>query len=115
MDIGNRLLQIMNEFGYSKTEFASKLQVSPAVLSHISSGRNKPGLEIVIQLLQNFPEVSAEWLLRGKGQMKLEPIHDTRTSELHQLIDEISLLNSLNYNGLKLRLDELQSKLGKNK
>ncbi len=54
----------------SKTEFAEALNISPAIITHISSGRNKPGVEILQKILQQYTSINAEWLLIGKGYMK---------------------------------------------
>lgn len=50
-------------------DFANKLNISNAVLSHITSGRNKASLDLVITILKHFPDISADWLLLDKGEM----------------------------------------------
>lgn len=57
----------MDGSGISKSDLAHRLAVSLAQLSHISSGRNKPGLDLIQKLLLQFPEISADWLLNGTG------------------------------------------------
>lgn len=54
----------------SRTDFAAKLGISNAVLSHIASGRNKASLDFVIAILTKFPDISPDWLLLGRGEMK---------------------------------------------
>ncbi|MEY3982497.1 MAG: hypothetical protein RL160_54 [Bacteroidota bacterium] len=49
--------------------FAQKAGISPAVLSHIASGRNAPSLDLVLAMLRLFPEIDLNWLLLGKGNM----------------------------------------------
>lgn len=67
MDITTRVKEVMETAGMNKSDLALRLSVSLAQLSHISSGRNKPGLEIIQKLLLEFPEISADWLLNGSG------------------------------------------------
>ena len=38
-------------------------------MSHILSGRNNPSLEFVNKVIRRYPEIDANWLLLGKGQM----------------------------------------------
>jgi hypothetical protein len=38
-------------------------------VSHILSGRNKPSLDFILKVLTSYPEIDADWLLFGKGQM----------------------------------------------
>jgi predicted transcriptional regulator len=64
-----RVVEIMKIKEVSKTEFASVLNISPAILSHISSGRNKPGVDVLQKILSHYPDISAEWLLMGQGDI----------------------------------------------
>ncbi len=65
--------------------FAQKAHISPAVLSHIASGRNAPSLDLILAILRLFPDVDMQWLLLGKGdmyqteRMEAEIIHATKT------------------------------------
>lgn len=66
-ELNARVVQVMEESGLSKTEFASKLEVSLSQLSHISSGRNKAGIELIQRMAIAFPKYSAYWILTGQG------------------------------------------------
>jgi predicted transcriptional regulator len=112
MDILNqRMLEIMKDTGLNKGDFAQKLGVSQGVISHISSGRNKPGLEMVVECLRVFPDISADWLLLGKGPMKRTKTEDTRLEQLDKLLDEVKLLNDMNYSSLSSRIELLKKRL----
>ena len=37
-------------------------------LSHILSGRNKPGYDFISKFLNCFPTINADWLLTGRGK-----------------------------------------------
>ncbi|MFT5723576.1 MAG: plasmid maintenance system antidote protein VapI [Bacteroidia bacterium] len=67
--INVRVVDFLKHTGKSKSDFASELSISPAVISHISSGRNKVGLDIVQKILQHYPAVSPYWLISGVGLM----------------------------------------------
>jgi hypothetical protein len=59
----------MDVLEYTPSVFADEVGVIRSSISHIMSGRNKPGVELLQKVLKRFPEVSAEWLLAGLGPM----------------------------------------------
>lgn len=67
--VNQRVLQLIAHYNLSKSAFAQKTGVSPPVITHISTGRNKVGLDVVQKILQAFPDLSPEWLLLGSGEM----------------------------------------------
>ena len=62
-----RLKNWMGIEGLKSSALADSIGVNRATISHILSGRNKPSLEFVMKVVQNFPEVELYWLLNGKG------------------------------------------------
>lgn len=67
--LNKRVVRVIEKIGVAKTEFAEALNVSPAVITHISSGRNKPGVDILQKILTIYPTINAEWLMLGVGEM----------------------------------------------
>jgi len=67
MSINERVLQLIQELSLSKSAFAQEIAVSPAVISHISSGRNKVGTEVIEKMIAVYPTLSLNWLFTGKG------------------------------------------------
>lgn len=67
-----RIKRIMDDENLSSTEFADKLQISRAVVSHILNGRNNPSLDVVSKILQELPHINSEWLINGVGRMYKE-------------------------------------------
>ncbi|MDD6254033.1 MAG: helix-turn-helix domain-containing protein [Candidatus Cryptobacteroides sp.] len=53
----------------TQSQFADKINVARASVSHILAGRNKPGWEFITNMMQCYPELNIEWLLTGKGEM----------------------------------------------
>ena len=64
-----RIIQIMQEMGVSKSEFADKIGVAVPLLSHVVSGRNKPTLNVVMGIHNAYPQINIDWLLYGTGEM----------------------------------------------
>lgn len=65
----------MNAFrernGTSKAEMSRQLDVDPGTFGNILNGKRGIPAELLIKFLQVYPSVSAEWLLRGTGDMCL--------------------------------------------
>lgn len=70
--INARVLLLMQKLGKSKSEIAREIDVSPAIITHITSGRNKVGLDVLQKICLHYPDVSPSWLLNGLGQMFVE-------------------------------------------
>lgn len=64
-----RLVQLLKTEGINPTRFAERIGVQRSSISHILSGRNKPSYDFIIKILDSFPAVNPDWLLRGKGLM----------------------------------------------
>ena len=80
-DFAKRLEKILNEYDLSAAAFAQKLQIGRASISHIISGRNKPSLDVVMRIVETFPEVDMYWLLNGKGSFP-KTINSTTTTDV---------------------------------
>jgi DNA-binding XRE family transcriptional regulator len=94
-----RILEVFKHAKLSRADFAQALGISNAVLSHISSGRNKPSLDLVLALLKKFPEIHPEWLLLGNGPMLRKDVQ----SEWQKQQKEIALkVKDIQMNALRL-------------
>lgn len=60
-----RIKQIMDNYELTAANFADILEIERSGISHILSGRNKPSLSFITKILENFPEISPDWLLFG--------------------------------------------------
>ncbi len=77
--MNERLLKIMEHFNYSPSIFADEIGVIRSSISHIISGRNNPGLELLQKVLIRFPQISSDWLLLGRGEMLLsEDVYEAK-------------------------------------
>ncbi len=70
-------------------QFAEKIGISPASLSHILNGRNKPSLDVVTKIHMACSYVSLEWLLYGTGEMENVPVEEKMAQESGFSFDEI--------------------------
>ncbi len=62
-----RLQMLLDNYNLSASGLANKIGIQRSTISHVISGRNKPSLDFVMKLLNNFSDVSFEWLINGKG------------------------------------------------
>tara|TARA_R100001369_G_scaffold20091_1_gene36776 strand:- start:280836 stop:281258 length:423 start_codon:yes stop_codon:yes gene_type:complete len=87
-EFSKRLQIILDYYDISAATFADKIQVGRSSISHILSGRNKPSLDFVLKIVENYREVELYWLLNGKGSFPkseqtstLLPAKDVEKSE----------------------------------
>lgn len=82
----HRLQQFLSAENISQSQFADKLGVARASVSHILSGRNKPGFDFIESMSRIYPSLNLEWLITGKGKMYKEAFQPA--SELFQMPSE---------------------------
>lgn len=69
--VNQRIMQVVEYSKLNKMQFAAKIGTSTTPIYLAESGTNSPNFSTISKILTTFPEVSAEWLLRGKGEMIL--------------------------------------------
>jgi len=79
-EFAKRLQKILEYYGLSATSFSEKIDFNRSTISHLLSGRNKPSLEFVMKVLQQFPEVQLYWLLNGTGNFPSTPSEKSTAS-----------------------------------
>lgn len=72
----DRIKQVMENENLTSAQFADKLQINRAVISHILNGRNNPSLDVVTKILSEMDYISSDWLLTGKGEMYKANVND---------------------------------------
>lgn len=63
-----QLISIKSQ-GMSETAFADSLGMKQQTLNNYVRGVNKLSVSFISILLESFPDISAEWLMRGEGSM----------------------------------------------
>ena len=72
-----RILELMRMKSMTFSQLADTLGVQRSGISHFVSGRNKPSLEFILKILNQFQDVNPDWLLFGK-----EPVFRNGFKEL---------------------------------
>lgn len=64
-----RIKDVIKQKARSKEMFATAVAVSVNTLDTYLKRRSKVSLDLIEKILQTYPDISAEWLLRGEGDM----------------------------------------------
>ncbi len=96
--MNKRLQQFLNAENISQSLLADTLGVARAGISHILSGRNKPGYDFIESLMLHYPDLNIEWLITGKGRMYNGPHGDlpadSQPSSEIDTLDSVTLSNN---------------------
>ena len=61
--MGEKLLRLMKSEGLTSSRLAEILETGASNISHIISGRSKPGYDLLRKILLRFPQINPDWLL----------------------------------------------------
>ena len=64
-----KLRILMQSENLTASRLAEILEVKPAAISHILSGRNKPSFEMLCKIVNRFPQINPYWLLGDATEM----------------------------------------------
>ena len=76
-----KLRILMQNENLSASKLADVLEIKPAAVSHILSGRNKPSFELICKIVNRFPHINPYWLLGDASDM-LNPNAQNSTSNI---------------------------------
>ena len=112
-DVRKRLQQVMLEYDSNPTKLAGIYKVNQKTLNNHINGNVEVSVSTILLVLDAFPDLSADWLLRGKGDMHLLPgsLDDPQDQEIGRLESTVeTLLNRIV--GYKARISELEQMVG---
>ncbi|WP_288446164.1 hypothetical protein [uncultured Chryseobacterium sp.] len=79
-EVNARFMEVLSHYKYSGYKSSKEVEgISQAKISHVRSGRNKPGLDLITALLKKFPDVNARWLIVGEGKMLNDENHTVQS------------------------------------
>lgn len=102
----NRISKLIESTGLNPTSFAAKIGVQQMTLWGQLNGKRKLSLDSVLAILNSYPELSAEWLMRGTGDMTKG--NDAQEKRLDNLVDVISMQQETIRN-LQEKIQQLQN------
>lgn len=80
-----RINELMRKEGLSELQFAKRIGVPQSSVNGYLSGKNTPPTKFITNVITEFSDVSAEWLMRGNGSMYISDIPADGDSE--QVLD----------------------------
>lgn len=69
MSIGDRILSLYKSLELRQQDFAELIDVAPSTISYIVNNDSNPNYTVILKILEQYPNLNAEWLCRGIGQM----------------------------------------------
>ena len=87
--IQERLKAVIAYSGLSDTAFAKKIGMQQITLWRQLNDQRKVSLETIMAVADAFPEIDANWLLRGGGSMLTN--NDAQEKRIDNLIDVMSM------------------------
>lgn len=88
-----RIKSIISYYKLTDRAFAIKCNIKQNTLSRQLGGTSEISLSTISAILSTLEDVSAEWLLRGKGTMLLsEIVPDSNIERMNRLVDTITTL-----------------------
>ena len=100
----------------SENEFAKALSMSQSTLNGYTKETRKPSLALAESILNAFEDVSAEWLLRGKGSMYITELPHVEMQDGDDKTEELTVelaKMTRKYNEAVSELEELKAEYNK--
>lgn len=73
-EITDRIKLLIKLSGQSVNSYAKKLGVFPQSLYKWVKKEREPSIELLQKILKTNPDISADWLLMGEGEMKKQDL-----------------------------------------
>ncbi len=64
-----RLKKIIEKENSNPSSFADYIGISRSTMNHLLNKRNNPSLDVLMKILEKYPDISSDWLLFGKEPM----------------------------------------------
>lgn len=97
-EVFDRLVRFKDSSGMSLNAFSARIGMDQSTLHYQFHGKRALSLDTILNTISAYKELSAEWLLRGQGDMIIstpEPISNVEQkadARIEALIDTITLL-----------------------
>lgn len=85
-----RINELIDSYKLSKNAFANKINMEQTTVNNQLIGKRGVSIDLILNILLAFPEISSEWLLRGKGNMLIEESKDNaeKLRDLTVIVDK---------------------------
>lgn len=111
----NRILQVFGEKSpNNKSNFARRIGMGNRTVNDILNERTAPSVDFLVHILNAYPDISAEWLMRGTGDMFIgKPKTAQQTQNVSDLGGIVFLMNKIGKENEELKAENsiLKAKL----
>ena len=109
--ICSRIRELISYYNISDRQFAIKIGVTQSVIGSMFQKQTEPSAKVLKLILSADERISAEWLMRGKGEMLLTSEQPTGAEDrMNKLIDTITFQQDT-IKTLQARIKELEAEL----
>ena len=74
--LAQQIKKIIEESNLSNSEFAEKIGIPKSSVTHLLSERNKPSLDLITKISENFDEITLDYLIFGVSELKKDKAID---------------------------------------
>lgn len=67
--INQRIREFIDSLGINDNQFAKSIGVTQSVIASMFSRNTEPSSKVIVSVLNAYANLSAEWLMRGEGEM----------------------------------------------
>lgn len=68
-EVLQRIMLIISNYGLSKSAFSNKVEMEQTTVNNQILGKRSISVDLILNTLKSFKDISAEWLMRGEGDM----------------------------------------------
>lgn len=86
--INQRIAEVVKMSYLTKNAFAHHIGVSITPILNAFNDDIQPSLNTIVRILECYPDISAEWLLRGDGEMLKTQREERVTNETIQELEK---------------------------
>jgi len=90
-DISKRFGELVNALDLNANKLSKILGGSTAKYYKLLDGEVKPSYDTIETILSIYPEISAEWLFRGKGEMFIISKTEEHTTQNEDKIQQLEI------------------------
>ncbi len=94
--IVERIKEIISSLGITENRFAGEIGVNSQTLNNYTSEKRKVGMDVIDKILIKYPQISAEWLMRGVGDMLCCPASSTIEEDIFNGVQQNNITGDNN-------------------
>lgn len=103
-----RIKAVLAYSNMTETQFAKRVGITQSSLNRTMRGATEISFKLVNAILTEFDEISAEWLMRGKGTMLAGDNTAAYNKRIDSLVDVVAMQQEIIKN-LQEKIKQLQN------